>query len=175
MGFIWQQVDLLRCGLARRRQASSDPPRNRIWFDTKFIEYGPTINLLSIGMVDNKNDVYYAELLECDRTKAGPWVRKNVLPRLNGPVKPRREIMADVVAFAGDSPEFWGYRAAHKWVALCQLFGHLTDAPTGWPMFCMDVKQLAAACGNPRLPLALDEHHAMSDAVWTKYTWERLQ
>ena len=175
MSFIWQQVDLLHRKLARRREDSAGPPPNRIWFRAEFIEYGPTINLLSIGMLNRKDEVYYAEVMERDRTKAGPWVCTNVLPRLTGPVKPRKVIKAEIVDFAGSSPEFWGYRAAYDWVALCQLFGHMTDLPTGWPTFCMDVKQLAAARGKQWSPLALDDNHPLPDAIWTKYAWESLR
>lgn len=42
-----------------------------------------------------------------------------------------------------------------------------------WPMFCRDLKQLA---GDKRLVAQTStEHHALSDAKWTRDAWLDLQ
>lgn len=143
----------------------------RIHFDTEFIEDGHTIDLLSIGMV---RDVatYYAEPAETDRSKASPWVVANVLPHLNGPVKPRAQIAAEIVEFAGADPEFWAYFCAYDWVALCQLYGTMIDLPDGWPRWCRDVRQEADRHGfdglNQRVPMVGEKHDALAYAYWTR-------
>lgn len=72
-------------------------------------------------------------------------------------------------------PEFWGYYADYDWVALCQLFGTMTDLPKGWPMYCRDIKQWCDDLGNPRLPeQGKGEHHALADARWNRSAWEFL-
>jgi len=149
----------------------------KIWFDTEFIEDGRTIDLLSIGMVREDDHYYYAVSADCDQDKASPWVKENVLPHLRGCyLTPRSYMAQDIRKFAGNKPEFWAYYADYDWVALCQLFGTMMQLPKGWPMFCMDVKQLCIEHGNPMLPKQEGlEHHALEDARWTKIAWEYLQ
>jgi hypothetical protein len=146
--------------------------RNRIWFDTEFIEDGVTIDLISIGLVRGDGSTYYAECKECDYTYASPWVRTNVLPHLTGQQRPRKQIAAEIVEFVGKAPEFWAYYADYDWVALCQLYGTMMDLPKGWPMYCRDVKQWADDLGSPALPeQSSTEHHALADANWTRDAW----
>lgn len=149
----------------------------RVWFDTEFIEDGKTIDLISIGMVREDGATYYAENIECDLSKASPWVKKNVLMHLGSKSPPMRCYMIanDIKAFAGEKPEFWAYYADYDWVVLCQLFGTMMDLPKGWPMYCRDVKQLCDDRGNPELPKQVSqEHNALADAIWTKEAWEFL-
>lgn len=146
--------------------------RNRFWFDTEFIEDGKTIDLISIGIVSEDGREYYAEVEECDLSRAAPWVQENVIVHLTGERKPRAQIAAEIVTFVGEKPEFWAYYADYDWVALCQLYGRMIDLPKGWPMFCRDVKQLAVSVGDPKLPKQTTiEHHALADARDTKAKW----
>lgn len=148
----------------------------RIWFDTEFIEDGKTIDLLSIGMIADDGRSYYAEPAETDRSKASDWVKANVIPHLRRPSKaiPRAQIAAEIVEFAGASPEFWAYFAAYDWVALCQLFGTMMDLPKGWPMYCRDFKQIVG--DGYSMPPSNQDHHALADAVQLRHEhlqWER--
>lgn len=158
----------------------------RIWFDTEFIEDGKTIDLMSIGLVREDGEVYYAEPAECRLEMASPWVWKNVIPHLLGwtedirrtgheCLKPRAVIAKEIIEFAGEKPEFWAYYADYDWVALCQLFGTMMDLPKGWPMYCRDLKQLCDWLGNPPLvKQTVTEHFALNDACWTKRAWLQL-
>ncbi len=150
---------------------------NRYWFDTEFIEDGKTIDLLSIGIVSEDGRSYYAEPAECDLSRASPWVRANVLPHLSGSKTPREQIAREIVEFVGTKPEFWAYYADYDWVALCQIYGTMMDLPRGWPMFCLDLRQMAHERGNPRLPpqSAGEGHHALADAQWTRDAWQWLR
>lgn len=149
----------------------------KIWFDTEFIEDGKTIDLISIGMVREDGWEFYAEVAECDHSKASPWVKENVLAHLQGGqfIWKRKDLAEFLVAYAGEKPEFWAYYADYDWVVLCQIFGTMMDLPKGWPMYCRDVKQLCDSVGNPPLPDQEEtEHHALADAKWTKLVWEGL-
>ena len=139
----------------------------KIWFDTEFIEDGKTIDLLSIGMVREDGVTLYFENADCDRSNACEWVQANVLPHLTGEsVATRAEIADAVRGFAGGSPEFWAYYCSYDWVALCQLYGRMVELPSGWPMFCRDLKQLV---GGQRIDVPnAQEHHALADAIWTR-------
>ncbi len=157
--------------------AKPETTRTRIWFDTEFIEDGRTIDLISIGMVREDDHYLYLENSECDRSRASTWVRDNVLPLLKGgtALMNRAEIADVVRRFAGEAPEFWAYYADYDWVALCQLYGTMMDLPEGWPMFCLDIKQVAYLAGDFKLPqMDSGEHDALEDARWNRRMWEAL-
>ena len=54
----------------------------RFFYDCEFIEDGRTIDLVSIGVVGEDGREFYAVSTEFDPTRAGAWVRSNVLPKL---------------------------------------------------------------------------------------------
>ena len=150
----------------------------RYFIDTEFIEDGHTIDLISIGVVAEDGRELYLESSEIDWSKANQWVLDNVKPHLWGDFAetPRDEIAERLRLFAGESPEMWGYYADYDWVVICQLFGTMMDLPSGWPMFCMDLKQLAVTKGDPTLPdQASTEHHALADARWNRDVYRFLE
>lgn len=72
-------------------------------------------------------------------------------------------------------PEFWAYYADYDWVVFCQLFGTMMDLPSGFPMYCRDIKQECDRLGNPKLPKqGENEHNALADAQWVRESWEFL-
>jgi len=168
----------------------------RYWFDTEFMEDGHTIELLSIGMVAEDGREFYAENSQADLSHANEWVQENVLPHLwsrqedkgvanrwsrdggVGSFNTRRNIAFELRRFVNEGegkPEFWAYYGDYDWVVLCQLYGRMIDLPAGWPMFAMDVKQLAVSRGDPKLPEQTStEHHALADARWTRDAWAHL-
>jgi len=142
----------------------------KIFFDTEFHEDGKTIDLISIGMVAEDGRQYYTVSSEFDYGYAmqNEWLLENVLKHLPERTawKTRAQIRADVLKFVGNSPEFWAYYADYDWVVLCQLYGTMMQLPSGWPMYCKDLKQLCADKGNPELPKqAGAEHNALYDAL----------
>lgn len=148
----------------------------RIFFDTEFLEDGKTIDLISIGLVREDGKTLYCISSEFDETKANDWVKKNVLAKLENKLRmPRFAIAAAILDFVGEKPEFWAYYSDYDWVALCQLYGTMMDLPKGWPMFCLDLKQLLFAQGNPRVPKLAKEHShdALGDALWVAQTYEK--
>lgn len=149
----------------------------KIFFDTEFIEDGRTIDLISIGLVREDGETFYAECEECDISRASEWVKNNVLPHLKGGSfrMKRKDIANRIIAFVEDKPQFWAYFADYDWVALCQLYGTMMDLPKGWPMWCRDIKQLCVDGGNPSLPIPeAEEHNALLDAIWNAECWRFL-
>lgn len=169
----------------------------KYFLDTEFIEDGRTIDLVSIGIVCEDGREYYAVSTEADLTKANPWVRENVLPHLpkyGDPAwKSREQIAYDLaerprehnrvatnrpfVRGDGDGVEVWAYFGDYDWVALCQLFGTMSDLPDVFPMYCHDLKQaMSRDCVDvtrDQLPPQVDEHDALADARWVRdaYLW----
>ena len=97
-----------------------------------------------------------------------------------------------VVKHCFGSPEFYGYYADCDWVVFCWLFDKMIDLPTGFPMYCIDLKQeldrkannkvifLTKEEGIKRLkqdidyPKQTNEHNALDDARWNKKLYEFL-
>lgn len=147
----------------------------RYFYDTEFIEDGRTIELISIGIVANNGDEYYAVSQELTRRRVERklrrhgWLMANVVPSLPKPsgdwnnhmpkswlfdyhsplVKPRATIAGEVRDFllACDPPELWADYGAYDHVALCQLWGTMMDLPPGIPMYTNDIQQEAAEFG----------------------------
>lgn len=153
-------------------------------FDTEFDEDGKTIELISIGLVSDKGDEYYAVSREFDPLHCSEWVQAHVLTKLppaGDPLwKTRAQIAADIIALVSSRmvdklrPEFWAWYADYDWVVLCQLFGRMVDLPTGWPMYCRDMKQrvddLEIRAGDLPEQDPASEHCAIDDARWVRDT-----
>jgi hypothetical protein len=166
-----------------RERAEMADHKARYFLDTEFDENGTTIKLISIGIVSEHGDEYYAvaadgwSVDDCD-----PWVRENVVAKLppQDARKPRAQIAKEVREFLSQhgEPEIWAYFADYDWVVLCQLFGKMIDLPKGFPMFCMDLKQEMVSRGVSRERLPPQDpkvaHDALSDARWTRDAWVEL-
>lgn len=90
--------------------------------------------------------------------------------------------------------EFYGYYSDYDWVVFCWLFGRMIDLPDGFPMYCIDLKQILddkaskvtiASTPNdieyigverglqfikskPDYPKQENEHNALDDARWNR-------
>lgn len=54
----------------------------KYYFDTEFIENGTTIDLLSIGIVDENERTLYLQNAEANFSRSSDWVWRNVFPHL---------------------------------------------------------------------------------------------
>lgn len=154
----------------------------KLFYDTEFIDDGRTIDLVSIGIVAEDGQEYYAVSSEFDRWKFGTnaWLIRNVLPSLpttwkiqwipheatettiilpgldlrDPCVKTRGEIADDVRRFilSFDRPQLWAWYGAYDHVVLAQLFGRMTQLPANVPMFTCDLKQECVRLGDLRVP-----------------------
>jgi len=157
----------------------------RFYYDCEFLEDGRTIDLISIGIVNDRGDQYYAVDLDAPwrRIRKHPWLVENVLPSLPhtpdgqldefNPVFRERHIIAEQVhqflTGPGEPVELWAWYGAYDHVALCQLYGTMNDHPNGIPMWTNDLQQEAHRLGvDPEqiLPPAKDQHNALADAEW---------
>ncbi|MFF3665494.1 hypothetical protein [Microtetraspora malaysiensis] len=157
----------------------------KIFLDTEFLDDGERVMLISLGLVAETSEEYYAVSGDCDidRVLADPWLRAHVavhLPLLlHGDrwewnithpdyqhVRPRTRIAADVQAFMARQldPEVWAYFSPFDHLNLCQLYGPMNSLPTAVPTFTRDLMQEAQRTAVP-LPLQTAPiHHALADA-----------
>ena len=154
----------------------------RFFYDCEFIEDGRTIELVSIGMVDETGREFYAVSTEFDPAKAIDWVRRNVLDKLPPPADPawrsRTQIRDDLLAFLeepGEDVELWAWMASYDHVVLAQLWGDMRALPRLIPRFTHELRQLWEEAGAPPLPPAPpDQHNALADARHNLERWRVL-
>lgn len=140
----------------------------RITLNTEFYEDGRAIELISIGLVREDGETYYAEVQGageiCLKSDA---LMRHVHPYLTGPRKAKSQIAMEIVEFSDLDPEFWVWGGAYDWVALCQLYGSRVEQPPTWPMFVRDFRQVVDPGEMPELNLGLDgPGHALTYASW---------
>lgn len=161
----------------------------RIYYDCEFLEDGSTIKLVSLGMLREDGQEYYAVNAGMPWFKIikHEWLMKNVVPylptrvyangnrylNLDSPyVKNPTEIAEEVRSFiqtAGPDVELWAWYSSYDHVALMQLWGRQIDRPPGIPQRTNDIRQEFQRFGNPAAPRQIDqEHHALSDARHNK-------
>ena len=147
------------------------------FYDCEFIEDGLTIDLVSIGVVDENGREFYAVSTEFDPAKAIAWVRENVLKQLPSPSdkawRSRARIREDLYEFlteplrgrSQETLELWAWYGAYDHVVLCQLWGAMPDLPRAIPRFTYELRQLWEQHGRPPLPAAASARHdALADA-----------
>jgi hypothetical protein len=154
----------------------------RFFYDCEFIEDGATIELVSIGMVDERGREFYAVSTEFDPSRAIDWVRRHVLDKLPPPAdpawRPLARIRDDLLAYLtepGEAVELWAWMAAYDHVALAQLWGDMRALPRGIPRFTHELRQRWEDAGSPPLPPAPpDQHDALADARHNLARWLAL-
>ena len=155
----------------------------RFFYDCEFIEDGTTIDLVSIGVVGEDGREFYAVSTEFDASRAGAWVRANVLPKLPSPAdrawRSRQSLRADLLEFLTSAPgevQLWAWIAAYDHVALCQLWGAMPALPRALPRFTRELRHRWEDAGRPPLPPPTsDAHDALADARLNRLRWEAIE
>lgn len=176
----------------------------KVFYDMEFIDNGHAIGLISVGLVDDNGDTYYAVNydMDVDAIKQNIWLMNNVVPSLPtsgkltsdyftldsrcSDVKPKWVIRNEIrewLAGRDEEPELWAWFGAYDHVALAQLFGRMSDLPAGVPMWTNDIRQLQLMVERAtRTKLTMPEqkdglHNALADAMFnhTRYGWLREQ
>ncbi len=155
----------------------------RFFYDTEFIEDGTTIDLVSIGVVDERGREFYAVSTEFNPDKAGQWVRDHVLDKLPPPSDPawcdRATIRTNLLRFLQrdrERVELWAWFAAYDHVALAQLWGDMPALPRELPRFTRELRQRWEDVGKPTLPPPpTDAHDALADARHNLARWKVIE
>ncbi len=157
-----------------------------VFHDTEFIENGSTIDLVSLGAVDDEGREFYAISTEFNPVTASPWVKDNVLDKLSPRSDPawmsRLEIRDRYYRWLtepGDEINLWAYYAAYDHVAYAQLWGPMIRMPKDIPWQTDDLMTLWKLAGRPeKPPQPADQHNALADARWSRQfynvCWSRM-
>ena len=155
----------------------------RFFYDCEFIEDGRTIDLVSIGVVDERGREFYAVSTEFDESKAGQWVRRHVLPQLPPPSDPQwmsrsriRDELYEFLISGGGDVQMWAWISAYDHVAFAQLWGAMPALPSKLPKLTRDLRQRWEDAGKPTLPPApTNAHDALADARHNLVKWKVIQ
>ncbi len=155
----------------------------RFFYDCEFIEDGRTIDLVSIGVVAEHGREFYAVSTEFDESKAGQWVRRNVLPQLPPPSDARwmsrsriRDALYDFLTSGDGDVQLWAWISAYDHVAFAQLWGAMPALPSKLPKLTRDLRQRWEDAGKPALPSQpANAHDALADARHNLVKWNVIQ
>jgi hypothetical protein len=140
-----------------------------IYFDFEFLDNGKDVLPISLGVVSQAGLEYYVELPDSKAVAASdPWLKKNVLPHLDGlNIRASDQIAYDLIQFVSQTPNasFWGYFVAWDWYLICRLYGKMLDCPLG--QRANDIAQEAERL-NRRFTSRSPRHKAIDCARWTR-------
>lgn len=122
--------------------------RTKVFLDSEFTGLHKATSLLSIGLVSEDGQEFYAEFTDYNREQVGGWLKENVFPGLfllqplgtpNAPaVLPANCYSGDKVYIANKLDdwlqslgpvEMWSDCLAYDWVLFCDLFGGAFNVP----------------------------------------------
>lgn len=174
----------------------------RYFYDCEFLEDGTTIAPLSIGIVAETGEEYYAVFADAPwkRVKEHDWLMANVVPHLpkaygdarnqmprnwlfnmaDPCVKPRKTIAEEVRRFLigrNEPVQLWGYYSDYDHVLLAQLYGPMASMPKGLPWRTNDLAQIHELAGPGVMLPAQDAalaHSAIHDARWIMQAYSYL-
>lgn len=139
--------------------------KRRVYIDAEFLEDGRTIDLISLALIKDTGEEYYAVNAEMPlrRIQQHEWLMENVFPHLptrlsfktsdwpytraldrqDPSVKAYALIRDEVLAFLSEPKgiELWGWYSAYDHVLLAQLWGPMINLPNGIPMWTNDLRQ----------------------------------
>lgn len=140
------------------------------WFiSTKFLEEDKAIELISIALISEFDEEFYALNKNCDLKAAWKdfYTRENILKQIYNEYlktdfiqnifpfnyKTMKKIfkirgldystirIKILNLFSMQNPEFWGYCCSYDWFLFCKIFGKRFDLPKKFPIYCKDLKQ----------------------------------
>jgi hypothetical protein len=119
----------------------------KIFLDTEFTGLHQNSTLISLGMVAETGEKFYAEFADYDKSQLTDWLQENVIKKLHGSLPPSEKVIinSDFVQLQGSrmqiagllkewltrfkTIEIWADVLAYDWVLFCELFGGALDIP----------------------------------------------
>ncbi|MBC8461474.1 MAG: 3'-5' exoribonuclease [Deltaproteobacteria bacterium] len=171
----------------------------KIFFDTEFTGLHQNTTLISLGLVAETEETFYAEFTDYDQSQVDGWIRDNVIANLTldkvgsiygsqmtgkGPSNFIMKRLGDWLE-QFEQIEMWGDCLAWDWVLFCELFGGAFNIPKNIYYIPFDISTLFKMKGiDPdvaREKFAKPEwegmewkHNALWDALVIKACYERL-
>ncbi|MGG4267428.1 3'-5' exoribonuclease domain-containing protein [Peribacillus simplex] len=176
----------------------------KVFFDTEFTGLHKDTTLISLGLVSENGETFYAELNDYDESKIDEWLQENVIDNLlfnqwnttsqkglsmNNEVvatnvKHNKVVVADKLSewlAQFDTVEIWSDCLSYDWVLFNDLFGHAFNIPKNVYYIPFDICTLFKIKGiDPDISreefAGIDgiKHNALHDAKVIKACYEKL-
>lgn len=130
----------------------------RLYFDTEFTGLHQNTTLISLGIVTDDDNFFYAEFDDYDKNQVDPWLEQNVLSNLllndldkienlsnkgkfvkGSSEEIKQEIESWVQMIGTDKVELWSDCLAYDWVLFNNLWGNALDLPPVFYYIPMDL------------------------------------
>ncbi len=116
----------------------------KVFFDTEFTGLHKATTLISIGLVAETGETFYAELTDYDRSQVNDWIKENVISKLlNGKSLEKggdptvvvdmsglKMMLTDWFSMFDEKVEIWSDCLSYDWVLFCEIFGHAFNIPS---------------------------------------------
>jgi len=159
----------------------------KVFFDTEFTGLHQGTTLMSIGLIDEDGETFYAELSDYDGTQVDEWLEKNVVANFWGGehLMNMAELKNRLTEWLSDyeKVEMWSDCYAYDWVLFNQIWGHAFNIPKNVYYIPFDLSTLLEVKGfdpdiNREEFAGFDEdsskHNALHDAIVIKKCYEKI-
>lgn len=158
----------------------------KIFFDTEFTGLHQNTTLISIGLVAETGETFYAELNDYDESQLNGWLHENVIAHLGNAdfVGSQNEVASAIQSWLKqfDRVEMWSDVLAYDWVLFCNLFGSAFDIPQNVYYIPFDlatlfkIKDIDPDVNREEfaeLQNGAEKHNALWDAMVIKACYEK--
>jgi hypothetical protein len=143
------------------------PATTKLFLDTEFTGLHQRTTLISLALVAETGEEFYAEFTDYDRSQVDPWIAKNVVDHLL--LYAGRRTKGDLLLLQGDTTsvkenleiwlqkfdstiEIWSDTLAYDWMLFCDLFGGAQHLPKNIYYIPFDLATVFRVLGlNPDL------------------------
>ncbi len=174
----------------------------KLFFDTEFTGLHQNTTLISIGLVAETGQTFYAEFNDYDVTQINDWIGENVINNLvladythninlnEFIIKGDKEAVKDALTHwlsQFDQMEIWSDCLAYDWVLFCQLYNGAFGVPKNVYYIPFDISTVFKIKGiDPDISreeftkdvfqdATMSKHNALHDAFVIKACHEKLQ
>lgn len=157
----------------------------KVFFDTEFTGLHHDTTLMSIGMVAEDGQDFYAELTDYDESQVDDWIRENVLANFThdryttNMLNLKHRIEEFLSPY--DEVEMWSDCLAYDWVLFNSIWGHAFKVPKKIYYIPFDICTFMKIKGidpdiNREEFAGIDgkKHNALHDAKVIKACYEKL-
>lgn len=174
----------------------------KIFFDTEFTGLHQQTTLISIALVSENNQIFYAELTDYATKQVNDWIEQNVIRHLfltdnvydesktfiKGESSFVKKALEEWLGKFGNI-EIWADVLAYDWVLFCNLFGDAFGIPkniffipfdlsTAFKLRGLDPNinrvEYADNFSDALIDFPLQKHNALYDALLVKACYQKL-
>ena len=174
--------------------------KTKIFFDCEFTGLHQNTSLISIGLVAETGETFYAELTDYNKSQIDDWLQDNVIANLLikenstvgldypntriviGAIPSVKLYLTEWLSKFGEI-EIWSDCLSYDWVLFNQIFGHAFNIPDNVYYIPFDICTLFKVVGiDPDIsreefseyPGESKKHNALHDAIVIKMCFDKV-